>query len=152
VEAGDLPEFALYLPGMGGNLKLGLISGDKSKWLINASSIEARYRPGTMLYTIKDEMFGNGTLQIQVLAGAADENIIVKTTFTNAPKTLKLLWAFGGATGKKFSRDGDIGADPESSFYLQPDYCKGNTFNIDQQKFILNFSGKALSEAGRYED
>ncbi len=25
VEAGDLPEFALYLPGMGGNRKLGIL-------------------------------------------------------------------------------------------------------------------------------
>jgi hypothetical protein len=151
VEAGDLPEFALYLPGMGGNLKFGLISGDKSKWLINAQSIEARYRPGTMIYKIKDEILGDGVLTIQVLAGSADENIIVKATLSNTNKPVKLLWGFGGATGKKFSRDGDIGADPESSFYLQPNYCKGNTYSIDQKRFTLNFSGKALSEAGRYE-
>lgn len=151
VEAGDLPEFALYLPGMGGNLKFGLISGSESKWLISASSIEARYRPGTMIYTIKDPLLGNGTLNIQVLAGAADENIIVKASFSNTNKNIKLLWAFGGATGKKFSRDGDIGADPESSFYLKPEYCNGNAYTIDQQKFTLNFSGKAMSEAGRYE-
>ena len=25
VEAGDLPEFAMYMPGMGGNLRFGLI-------------------------------------------------------------------------------------------------------------------------------
>lgn len=30
-EAGDLPEFALYLPGMGGNLKFGLIKNNESK-------------------------------------------------------------------------------------------------------------------------
>src|SRR6185503_15330134 len=39
VEAGDLPEFALYMPGMGGNFKFGLIAGNKSKWLIEAQSI-----------------------------------------------------------------------------------------------------------------
>jgi hypothetical protein len=150
-EAGDLPEFALYLPGMGGNLKFGLISGNESKWLINAASIEARYRPGTMIYTIKDGLLGNGTLTIQVLAGSSEENIIVKASFSNTNKAVKLLWAFGGATGKKFSRDGDIGADPESSFYLKPEYCTGNVFTTDQQKFTLNFSGKAMSEAGRYE-
>ncbi|MBE9666386.1 DUF4450 domain-containing protein [Mucilaginibacter boryungensis] len=151
VEAGDLPEFALYLPGMGGNLKFGLVSGDKSKWLINAASIEARYRPGTMIYKIKDELLGGGVLNIQVLAGADDENIIVKATLLNTSKPVKLLWAFGGATGKKISRDGDIGADPESSFYLQPDYCKGNVYTTGEQQFTLNFSGKALSETGRYE-
>src|SRR6187549_3679093 len=39
VEAGDLPEFALYMPGMGGNIKFGLSNGNTSKWLINADSI-----------------------------------------------------------------------------------------------------------------
>jgi hypothetical protein len=151
VEAGDLPEFAFYLPGMGGNLKFGLISGSKSKWLINAASIEARYRPGSMIYIIKDELLGKGSLTIQVLAGADAENIIVKARFSQADNQTKLFWAFGGATGKKFSRDGDIGADPESSFYLQPEYCKGNTFEFANHNFTLNFSGKSLSEAGRYE-
>src|ERR1043165_8934577 len=36
VEAGDLPEFAMYLPGMGGNLKFGLIKNNQSKWIVNA--------------------------------------------------------------------------------------------------------------------
>jgi hypothetical protein len=150
-EAGDLPEFGLYLPGMGGNLKFGLINGDQSKWLINSSSIEARYRPGSMIYSIKDPLLGDGVLSIQVLAGSTEENLIVKVNFKNTNKNVKLLWAFGGATGKKFSRDGDIGADPESSFYLKPEYCKGNAYTIADQKFTLNFSGKAISEAGRYE-
>jgi hypothetical protein len=153
VEAGDLPEFALYLPGMGGNLKLGLVKGNQSKWLINTSSIEARYRAGSMLYTVKDELLGKGgTLRMEVLAGSTAENMLVKASFTNVAKDVKLFWAFGGATGKKFSRDGDIGADPESSFYMQPDYCKGNEFQFNEQHFTLNFSGKSLSEAGRYEN
>ncbi|MGF7039309.1 DUF4450 domain-containing protein [Mucilaginibacter lappiensis] len=153
VETGDLPEFALYLPGMGGNLKLGLIKGDQSKWLINAEFIEARYHPGSMIYKIKDAMLGkSGILTIKVLAGSTAENMLVKANFSNSDKQVKLFWAFGGATGKKFSRDGDIGADPESSFYMQPDYCKGNDFLFSGQRFTLNFSGKSLSEAGRYEN
>lgn len=50
VEAGDLPEFAMYMPGMGGNFKFGLINDNKSKWLIDAKNIKAIYRPGSMLY------------------------------------------------------------------------------------------------------
>ena len=49
IEAGDLPEFALYMPGMGGNFKFGIIAGNKSKWLIDAQSIKAIYRPGSMM-------------------------------------------------------------------------------------------------------
>ncbi|RZK39609.1 MAG: DUF4450 domain-containing protein, partial [Hymenobacter sp.] len=122
VEAGDLPEFALYLPGMGGNLKFGLLANGQSKWLIQAAGITARYRPGAMLYDITDPLLGAGRLHLEVLAMADAEGVLVKAQFENVPaKQVQLLWAFGGATGKKFSRDGDIGADPESSFYLKPE-------------------------------
>jgi len=152
VEAGDLPEFALYLPGMGGNLKFGIISGSSSKWIIEAKEIETRYRPGSMVYKIKDPILGSGTLNLSVLAQADGEGIIVKAEFTGAPNGVELFWAFGGATGKKFSRDGDIGADPESSFYLKPEYCNDNNYVLKQNTFKLSYgSGRVLTEAERYE-
>ncbi|MEJ6980682.1 DUF4450 domain-containing protein [Pedobacter sp. P351] len=152
VETGDLPEFALYLPGMGGNLKFGIISGNTSKWIIDASQIESRYRPGSMLYKIKDPLLGSGTLNLFVLAQADAEGLIVKAEFAGTPKGTELFWTFGGATGKKFSRDGDIGADPESSFYLKPEYCRDNAFKLGKNNFVLNFgSGRVLTEEERYE-
>jgi hypothetical protein len=140
VEAGDLPEFALYLPGMGGNLKFGLLADEQSKWLIKAETITARYRPGAMLYDISDPLLGAGKLHLEVLALADAEGVLVKARFDNVPaKKVRLLWAFGGATGKKFNRDGDIGADPESSFYLKPEYCQGNAFALRKNTFILSY-------------
>src|ERR1043165_6797482 len=47
IEAGDRPEFALYMPGMGGNFKMGIQAGNSSKWLTTATTIIARYRPGS---------------------------------------------------------------------------------------------------------
>ncbi|MBO2010099.1 DUF4450 domain-containing protein [Hymenobacter negativus] len=141
VEAGDLPEFALYLPGMGGNMKFGLLANGQSKWLVKAENIVARYRPGSMLYDITDPLLGSGTLHLEVLAMADAEGLLVKARFENVPaKKVQLLWAFGGATGKKFSRDGDIGADPESSFYLKPEYCQGNAFELKKNAFTLSYS------------
>lgn len=152
VEAGDLPEFALYMPGMGGNLKFGLISNDKSKWLIDAQSIKTTYRPGSMIYEIKDAMLGNGSLTITVLALADGEGMVIKTAFSNVNTSAELLWVFGGASGKKFSRDGDIGADPESSFYLQADNCKNNIYQVKNNIFHLSYgSDKILTEEERYE-
>ena len=121
VEAGDLPEMALYLPGMGGNLKFGLIKNNKSKWLIEADSIYTRYRPGSMLYTIADALLGKGSLHLTVLATYDNEGLLVKLEAEGIPKDVQLVAVYGGATGSKFSRDGDIGADPESSFYLKPE-------------------------------
>ena len=151
VEAGDLPEFALYLPGMGGNLHFGISVGNTSKWLINTKNIEARYRAGSMIYTIQDDLLGKGTLVLTVLAGAETESMIIKAEFKDIAAPVNLYWAFGGVTGKKFSRDGDLGADPESSFYLKPEYCTGNAIQVNGNSFYLNYTGKASSEADRYE-
>ncbi|WP_324677474.1 DUF4450 domain-containing protein [Hymenobacter sp. GOD-10R] len=154
VEAGDLPEFALYLPGMGGNLKFGLLGDNgQSKWLIKADKITARYRPGGMFYDIEDPLLGAGSLHVEVLAMADAEGLVVKARFDKVPVgQVRLLWAYGGATGKKFSRDGDIGADPESSFYLKPEYCQGNTFDLKNNTFTLSYGAEAKStEAERYE-
>jgi hypothetical protein len=150
-EAGDLPEFALYLPGMGGNLKFGLIKNEKSKWLIDADHIETRYRPGSMIYKIRDALLGDGEIIISALATFDEEAFILKIESHNTPKDVNLFTVFGGVTGTRFSRDGDIGADPESSFYLQPAYCANNSYRIDKNTFKLFFGEKYLSEDARYE-
>jgi len=150
-EAGDLPEFALYLPGMGGNLKFGLAKNGKSKWLIDAEKIEARYRPGSMIYTIKDALLGQGEMKIVALATHDREAFVVKIETRDFPKDVELIAVYGGATGTRFSREGDIGADPESSFYLKPEYCKGNAFQVNKNAFTLFFGAKSLSEEERYE-
>lgn len=138
-EAGDLPEFAIYMPGMGGNLKFGLMRGSVSKWLNDADTITARYRPGSMLYEIKDKLLGTGTLELIILPLADAEGIIVKAQFKNVSNDLELCWTFGGASGKKFNRNGDMGPDPESSFYLKPEYCTDNRFNIQKNTFTLRY-------------
>jgi hypothetical protein len=152
VETGDLPEFALYMPGMGGNLKFGLIAGNKSKWLIDADHIKSTYRPGSMIYEIRDALLGKGLLRVTVLAMADREGMIIKTESSGITGTMELISVFGGASGKKFSRDGDIGADPESSFYLQEENCIDNSYQLNQNGFHLFYgTGKVLSEEERYE-
>ena len=153
VEAGGLPQFALYLPGMGGSLKFGLANADTSQWLIDAERITARYTPGAMAYVIEGPMLGQGRLLMKVLAMPDADGLLVQAVFEGVGEEgLGLLFAFGGATGKRFHRDGDIGADPESSFYLKPEYCKDNLYEINDNRFVLHFgSGRALTEAERYE-
>ncbi|HEY6503069.1 MAG TPA: DUF4450 domain-containing protein [Chitinophagaceae bacterium] len=152
VEAGDLPEFALYMPGMGGNLQFGIIAGDKNKWLIDAQKVKAVYRPGSMLYEIEDALLGNGKLFIAVLALSNAEGMVLKMRSENIADNVQLVWVYGGASGKKFSRDGDIGADPESSFYLKAENCVDNRYQLSNEKFILTYgTGKVLTEEERYE-
>ena len=140
VETGDLPEFAMYLRGMGGNFKLGLESADTSLWLTSAAQITARYRAGSMLYEVRDPVLGNGVLHLRVLALAGGEGMVVRAGGSSVPGGLRLIWAYGGASGKYFSREGDLGADPESSFDLKPEYCRGNRFETDENTFTLHFT------------
>lgn len=147
VEAGDLPEFALYLPGMGGSLRLGLMHGNESKWLMDAQEVTTVYRPGCMLYEISDKLLGKGKLSLKVIPLADKEGMLLQIKADQVPAGVTLCWAYGGVTGKKFSRDGDIGGDPESSFYLQPAYCKDNQVTIWENKAGISLGQKPMVEA-----
>lgn len=147
VEAGDLPEFALYMPGFGSNFRFGLIVGKTSKWLINASYCKAIYKGGAMRYEIKDPLLGAGYLYLDLLALAEGEGLILKITAVAVPQTAKLFFAFGGASGKNFSRNGDMGPDPEQVFYLQPENCAGNNFTLEKNQFQLLYD-KSKTLAG----
>ncbi len=142
VEAGDLPEFALYMPGLGGTLKLAIMVGTQGKWLIDAADIKTLYRPGSMIYDIKDPLLGEGTLKLTVLASSEGEGIVLKAHFSGGTTIPELFAVYGGASGQKFSRSGDIGADPESSFYLTPANCVGNLFSLKKNTFKLSFPVK----------
>ena len=149
VEAGDLPEFSMYMPGMGGNFKLGISNGKNSKWISEASNISTKYTPGTVEYLIKDSLLENGSLSVQIVALNDSEGFIIKVTANNIPKNSSLFWAFGGASGKKFSRNGDIGGDPESVFYLHPENCINNQYQISKNSFTLSYgseSSKKITE------
>jgi hypothetical protein len=148
-EAGDLPEFALYMPGMGGNIHFGIRVDNSFRWLNNMRTIVARYSPGTMFYNIKDSLLGKGEISIQLLAMNDAEGIILKVSCFNCPQNLQLTTIFGGASNKKFSRSGDIGADPESSFYFKPEDCITNKYEISKNQFKLAY-GSADPSKSRY--
>lgn len=151
VETGDKPEFALYMPGMGGNFKLGITHNGNNIWLNDAKNIEARYRAGARIYTIKDPVLGNAKLHLHILALADAEGFILKVTAEDLEIPVQLIIAFGGATGKKFSRDGDMGPDPASSFFLKPENCKDNIFAINKTSFTLKYgAGLPVGDDGRY--
>ncbi|TYP98419.1 uncharacterized protein DUF4450 [Sphingobacterium allocomposti] len=146
VEAGDLPEFALYLPGMGGNLQFVIRRGNQYKKLIDAAKIETRYRVGSMRYTISDPLLGKGSLLITVLAQHGAEGMVLKIEGQQISGDSQLYAIYGGASGKTFSRNGDIGADPESGFYLLPTYAAHNQFVVSGKAFALRYRGKREEE------
>jgi hypothetical protein len=147
VDAGDLPEFSLYLPGHGGNLKLGFIAanGTSSKWVAQADEVVARYRPGRMIYEIRDTLLGSGTLRAELLTSEGS-GLLLKVEGSNLPRGTRLAWAFGGVSGKRGRRNGDIGCEvlPVSQFFqVTEEECNGNSYII--QKPMASSSGASLS-------
>lgn len=160
VDAGDMPEFALYLPGRGGNLRLGILAaGGRAKWLHETARITARYRPGEMLYEIRDPLLGeNATLRIHAIALHQTDGLIVRVDtagFPSATTGLQLLAAYGGANGKRGKRDGDIGTEsvPISEYFqLQPEACRDNIITLDGApgRFTLRSAAAKAALAGQF--
>ena len=150
VDGGDRPEFMAYLPGRGGNLRLGVRSAAGARWLQQAARIVTRYRPGELLYEIRDPLLGpDGVLRIEVLAYDQTEGLIVRATGEQIPADLDFVWAYGGITGKRGARDGDIGTErvPIGQYFqLAPEMCEGNTVEIAGAGFMVR--AKAATIAG----
>jgi hypothetical protein len=141
VDAGDQPEFVLYLPGRGGNLRFGLRTAAGTKWLHAAAHVESRYRPGGMLYAVRDPLLGpDGVLHLAAYALSQTEGLIVRAEATGVPAGVELVWAYGGVNGQRGKRDGDIGTEsvPISEwFQLRPEFCAGNRIGIAGNTFTL---------------
>jgi uncharacterized protein DUF4450 len=138
IDGGDKPEFSLYLPGRGGNLRLGIKTSAGTKWLNDAQQIVTRYRPGSLLYEISDPLLGDGKLSLSILPSADNKGCIIRVDLHG--NAAELIWAYGGANGVRGSRDGDIGCErePISQFFqMQPEQCRGNLFGTTLNNFWL---------------
>jgi hypothetical protein len=149
VDGGDKPEFSLYLPGRGGNLRLGMASPAGMMWLHEAKRVESRYRGGTLVHEIRDPLLGNGALRITALSTKQGEGLLLKIESAPDTTALELHLAFGGANGLRGGRDGDIGCErlPVREFFLfHPEDCRDNGILCDTTGFVL--SAKAGTIAG----
>ena len=144
VDAGDKPEFSLYLPGRGGVLRVGLKFGDKAIWLRDAEHVQARYADGAMSYVVTDPAFPGVTLKLTAVALRDVEGLAVRVDTEGLPGPGELLFAYGGASGEKHKRNGDIGTDsvPMSDYFaLRPEHCKDQHFRFDRSTFDLRREG-----------
>ena len=139
IDAGDLPEFSLFLPGHGGNLRIGLQRGEVSKWCFEMAEVQACYRAGRMEYAMRDAaLLDRGTLRLEVQAGAAGLQLLARGQ--ELPHGLMLLWAFGGASGKRGRSNGDLGCEdlPVSTYFqCDPAECNGNRYTLSGTEAML---------------
>jgi hypothetical protein len=147
IDGGDKPEFSLYLPGRGGNLRFGIKTLAGVKWLNDAQQIVTRYDCGMLRYEITDPLLGHGALQMWVVPQAQAKGVAVEIS-TGETGPLEFVWAFGGANGMRGKRGGDIGCESEpvgKFFQLRPEECAGDHFEIVTNGFILHGKSAVIS-------
>lgn len=141
VDAGDRPEFVLYLPGRGGNLRLGVRTPSGAKWSHEFATTETRYRPGEMRYELRDPLLGGkGVLRLIAVALAESPGLVVRIETSALPAGTELIAAFGGANGQRGRRDGDIGTESVPIgewFQLRPELCRDSRISFAQETFTL---------------
>jgi hypothetical protein len=139
-ETSDYPEFGLYMPNLGGSVNLAVCRGEQAVWVNRLKWVESRFESGKRTYTLKDaELLGKGRLCITALALPDADGLIVRTQAENLPADVRLVWIYGSASDKRFSRNGDIGADPADCFWMAPSKCKGNVFMLQANAFSLSY-------------
>ncbi|MGC4030918.1 MAG: DUF4450 domain-containing protein [Tepidisphaeraceae bacterium] len=148
-DAGDKPEFSLYLPGRGGVTRVGLSINGQTKWLRDAATIGARYADAAMSYVVTDPAWPGVTVRLKAVGLREREGLALRIEADGLTEPAELLIAYGGAAGDKSSRNGDIGTEKSvvsKYFALTPEHCRGNRFTVEKNVFVLD--GKAARTIG----
>lgn len=145
LETSDEPEFGLYMPYMGGNVRFD----------IEHTSIKAVYDgvsrdyqivlPASFRQNDKQEAVVNlSAYALQVPAAGGIWQIEGK----NVKPGIKLQVRFGAANNASFSRNGDMGVDKKDCFDFSFDKCKGNVYTLNPSTFDLMY-GKGSKRGER---
>lgn len=117
LETSDRPIFATYVKNDSRNIRFRLRLPDgRLTPLEETSWCEARYKPGSRIYLLKDKAWGeDSSLKITVLASPTDESAIWQFS-GQLPPGCVIEALNSPIRRKKLSRSGDMGADPPGSF------------------------------------
>ncbi len=113
--------------------------------------VVARYRPGRMIYEIRDALLGKGTLTLELLTANPGSGLLLKAQSENIPAGVSLAWAFAGASGRKGRRNGDIGCEvqPVAQFFqVRAEECNDNRYWLDTETADSRPASRLSSPAG----
>ncbi len=145
LETSDEPEFGLYMPYMGGNVRFD----------IEHTSIKAIYDGVSRDYEI--------VLPASMRKNAQQEAVVCLSAFALQVPTAGGIWQiegknvkpgtkmqvrFGAASNASFSRNGDMGVDKKDCFDFTFDKCKGNVYSLNASTFDLKY-GKGSKRGER---
>lgn len=116
METSDRPVFAAFNRNESYNFRFWLTVDGISIQLDSTSWCKAGYQGGRRTYTVRDGSWGEGRIDIYMMASFFNEGAIwrFETAGFGSPVTLKVRKC--RIAGKRFFRDGDLGTDPREIF------------------------------------
>lgn len=145
LETSDEPEFGLYMPYMGGNLRFD-IDHTQIKAIYDGVSRDYEITlPASMRMKAEEEavvFISAYALQVPSVGG------IWQIEGKNVRKGVELAVRFGAASNASFSRNGDMGVDKKDCFDFSLEKCKGNLYKVGNASFDLDY-GKGSKRGER---
>ncbi|MBQ7213254.1 MAG: DUF4450 domain-containing protein [Bacteroidales bacterium] len=120
IETSDRPLFATYNKTKSQNLRFYLTCGGQEIRLDSTSYCEARFQGGLRTYVVRDTAWGQGELQLSVLALSEEEGGIwrFRTSGFDGPVTMRVRMC--QIANSRMNRDGDLGTDAREKFDPSP--------------------------------
>lgn len=138
LETSDEPEFGLYMPYMGGNIRFDI---DHTQIRTVYDGVSREYQitlPASMRRNPKQEAYA--MLTAYALQVPSDGGIW-QIEGRNVRHGVFMQMRYGAATNGSFSRNGDLGVDRPDCFDFTLDKCKGNVYTLhsDNSYFDLTY-------------
>jgi hypothetical protein len=148
--SGDQPAFAYLEPtgaGKIGNLLLGVVTPQGSRWLHDFSSVDSVYQPGLTWHVVSDPLLGGGVLEVGAVPLSMSEGFTVRLKWRRRPQQpVRLVWLFGGASGA----GNGYRTPPLEKLHLGGEDAEGNRVRIWGDLFTLSAAGlKSRQLVGR---
>lgn len=145
IETSDMPIFAAYHKQENRNIHFTVTVDGKTMRLDSVADCQAIYIGGERRYLLSDPAWGNGMIDMTVVAPYDREGAIWKIVATNMPKGSVLTANTCSTVKVKLNRSGDIGADPGNAF--APVATKDNL-----KQASIKISGKSTTSYIEYFD
>ena len=128
LECSDTPVFAFYFSGMCGHMELDPLGAE----------VQTVYTAGKMNYRF-------GGVEVEAQMARQGKDIALLRLHNSGKKAASVPFLYGGASGIKFNRNGDIGVDDPAGFDLHEEACRMNRFDIDGPRVVVHFAGRTLN-------
>ncbi len=135
-----------------GNMMFALVRDGKGKWLLDASDVTSKYRPGRMEWDVKDVSWGTTTVRVEVLPTSEGPGLAARVSVEDIHPGDKLVWASGasvvGAQSILWTYDVTSQKSPFINRGFVPTDCAENAVEVSGSSWIIRSAKGKDAPAG----